>query len=374
MENLQFFDETASKLDNPEIEAWKKSGGRVVGTTCTNIPEELIHAAGLLPVRLRAPGLQDTSKADSHLHRINCSYTRHVLELLLAGKLDFLDGLVATNTCDHHMRLASQLENKSDFSFFHYFNMHHSLTAGAREWFLMEVKGMIRKLEESFDTKISEESLRRTISVYNRTRSLMTRLNDLRQNDPSPLDGAEYMQIVLSGMSLPREKFNERLESFVTDIENRTPAKNGRPRLMIMGGACDSPGFVDFIESKGAAVVADSLCFGLRHYLQLIDEEVENPLDAIVDRYFDRIACPSAIDSFDFNYQNLKIIIEKWNIQGIVSAKIKFCDHWTGAGKLLKDALAEDGSQVPLLELEREYNTEGSGQISTRVQAFLEML
>ena len=69
MEGLQFFSEIASTLENPEIETWKKAGGQVIGTTCTNIPEELIHAAGLLPVRLRAPGLQGTRALQGALRR-----------------------------------------------------------------------------------------------------------------------------------------------------------------------------------------------------------------------------------------------------------------------------------------------------------------
>ena len=74
MEGLKYFDHIASRLDNEEIQAWKRSGRRVIGTVCANIPEEVLQASGLLAVRLRAPGLQDTANADSRMHRINCTY------------------------------------------------------------------------------------------------------------------------------------------------------------------------------------------------------------------------------------------------------------------------------------------------------------
>lgn len=372
MEALQYFEEIASTFKNAEIDEWKREGGRVIGTVCSNIPEEILYAAQILPMRLRAPELQDTSNADSQLHRINCSYTRSVLELIMSGDVEFLDGLVTTNTCDHMLRLAGELADKSDAPFIFYFNMFHTLVDASREWFIMESKKLIEHIEEVFGVKISDDDLRRSISVYNRTRGLMAKLDEMRKNDPPPLSGAEYMNVALAGMSLPRELFNDRLEAMLPEIEGRPGGEAGQPRLMIMGGACDVPEFIDFIEAKGATVVADALCFGMRHYQGLIDENSEAPIEAIADRYMNRFACPSAFNAFDHNYAILKEIIDEWGINGIVSARLKFCDHWGGHKKMLADEL--QGKNLPLLDLEREYSTKGSGQISTRVQAFLEML
>jgi benzoyl-CoA reductase/2-hydroxyglutaryl-CoA dehydratase subunit BcrC/BadD/HgdB len=95
-------------------------------------------------------------------------------------------------------------------------------------------------------------------------------------------------------------------------------------------------------------------------------------LPAIADRYVDRVACPAIIDGFDHSYGILKQTIDAWGVEAVICARLKFCDHWGGQRKLLAEALRSDG--VPLLDLEREYKTVGSGQISTRVQAFLEML
>jgi len=372
METLKYFKETAARLNNAEIEQWRKGGGRVVGSVCSNIPEEVIHAAGCLPLRLRAPGLDDTSSADSELHRINCSYTRSILELVLRGELGFVDGLVTTNTCDHMLRLAGELKDKADLKMVHYFSMYHTLGDPAREWFISEMQRLIEEIEKSFGVKVSDDDLRRSIAVYNRTRRLMARLDDLRKNDPPAISGAEHLRIILSGMSTPRETFNDRLEATLPELEARTSGDAGLPRLMIVGGACDAPDFIDFIESKGAAVVADGLCFGMRHYQGLIDEKADDPLRAIADRYTSRAACPAIINGFEDSLGVVREIVGAWKVDGIVCARLKFCDHWGGQRKMLADTLRGDG--VPLLDLEREYSTTGSGQISTRVQAFLEML
>ena len=372
MEALRYFEERASRLDNEEIRAWKQAGKRVVGTVCANIPEEVLQAAGLLPLRVRAPGLEDTANADSHMHRINCSFSRSVLELLLSEQLDFLDGLVTTNTCDHMLRLASELEANARFPFVHYFSMYHTLGKSSTEWFVLEMKKMIKHLEESFGTKVSDHDLCESINASDRVRGLMLGLNELRKKDPPALSGAEHLKIALTGMSVPKERFCEKLQALISELEHRQLAGASRPRLMVIGGGCDAPGLIDFIEAGGAWVVADGLCFGTRYYQGNTDENAENPLLGIAGRYAHRLTCPSVMNAFDRNFDLLTQMIRDWRVKGVVCARLKFCDHWAGFRKLLTEALQQDG--IPLLDLEREYLTVGSGQIRTRVQAFLEMM
>jgi benzoyl-CoA reductase/2-hydroxyglutaryl-CoA dehydratase subunit BcrC/BadD/HgdB len=132
------------------------------------------------------------------------------------------------------------------------------------------------------------------------------------------------------------------------------------------------PEFIRFIEQKGANIVADGLCFGMRNYRGLIDECTTDPLGAISERYTSRAPCPAVINSFDHSFDDLQEILAAWKIDGLICIRLKFCDHWGGRRKMLVDKLRPHG--IPVLDLEREYNTAGSGQIGTRVQAFLEML
>jgi benzoyl-CoA reductase/2-hydroxyglutaryl-CoA dehydratase subunit BcrC/BadD/HgdB len=270
------------------------------------------------------------------------------------------------------LRLAGEVQDKARLPLVHYFSMYHTLTDSAREWFILEMEKLIQAIEESLGLKVTEEDLRRSISVYNNTRRLMASLDELRKNDPPVVSGTEYIQIVLAGMSTPRANFNARLEALLPELEGRTSGEPGRPRLMIIGGACDAPEFIDFIENKGAAIVADGFCFGQRHYQGMVDEDAGEPLRAIADRYINRPACPSIINGFDHSFGILKEILKEWKVDGIICARLKFCDHWGGQRKMLTDKLSGNG--VPLLDLEREYSTKSSGQISTRIQAFLEML
>ena len=115
------------------------------------------------------------------------------------------------------------------------------------------MENLIRHLEDTFHIRITEEDLLITASVYNTTRQLMARLNALRKRTPAPLTGTEYMHIALTGMSIPREVFNEKLETFLPEIENRKVSENHLPRLLILGGACDSPGSLSSSKAGGQA-------------------------------------------------------------------------------------------------------------------------
>jgi benzoyl-CoA reductase/2-hydroxyglutaryl-CoA dehydratase subunit BcrC/BadD/HgdB len=59
-------------------------------------------------------------------------------------------------------------------------------------------------------------------------------------------------------------------------------------------------------------------------------------------------------------------------VEGVVSEIVRYCVHCAHDQPLLRRRL--DGQGVPVLELSIEYGTSGTGQIRTRVQAFLEML
>jgi benzoyl-CoA reductase/2-hydroxyglutaryl-CoA dehydratase subunit BcrC/BadD/HgdB len=250
--------------------------------------------------------------------------------------------------------------------------MHHTLGTAPTEWFVMEIQKMIEHVEASFGTRVCDRDLCESINASDSVRGLMTRLNDLRKEDPPRLSGAEYLNVALTGMSVPKERFCTKLEALIPELEQRQPEGKGRPRLMVIGGGCDAPGFIDFIEAGGAWVVADGLCFGTRYYQGYSDEEAEDPILAIANRYAGRLACPSIMNAFDHNHDILTRMIRDWRVDGVVCARLKFCDHWAGFRKLATEALQQD--DIPLLDLEREYQTTGSGQIRTRVQAFLEMI
>lgn len=381
MDTLKIFKELSGEIRNDVVLKWKADGKQVIGLTCSNIPEEIVHAAGFLPLRMRANPFEDTSNADVFLHRVNCSYVRSALELQFADETNLFDALITTNTCDHHLSLSDISHYKENAARFklvrnhndHYFQMYHTNSDGGRELFISEMKKLIAFLNDKFSISIEDSDLRDSIKVYNKTRTLMQDLNELRKKNPPLLTGSEYMKVVLTGMSIRKEEFNGYLEALIAELSRGESDAEKLPRIMLMGSGCDSPEFVNFIESKDFVIAADNMCFGSRHYHGTIDENSDDVLGAISDRYFNTISCSSVMDDFDRNYDMIMNVIDEMNIQGIIVARLKFCDHMSTFSKMLKDVMPKEKG-IPVLDIEREYTSTGSGQISTRLQAFHEVL
>jgi len=97
--------EAAQKLELPSVLKWKEQGGAIIGYTCSFIPVEIFHAAGILPVRLRGIHAKGMEIADAYYGPFVCSFPKALLQLAGKGKYSFLDGVVITNGCDSMRRL-----------------------------------------------------------------------------------------------------------------------------------------------------------------------------------------------------------------------------------------------------------------------------
>ena len=165
------FDESFLKISdtihNQYIEDWQKNGKKVIGYYCTYIPEELLHAADLLPFRIRSTGNKDTDLGDIYMVRFTCSYVRATLDMALRGIYDFLDGFLVCNSCDHSRRMFElfnlKVFNRENFekkvhSF--YLALPHVITAEGFEWYKKEVEELKDELADNFKiNKITNEKL-----------------------------------------------------------------------------------------------------------------------------------------------------------------------------------------------------------------------
>jgi bzd-type benzoyl-CoA reductase N subunit len=360
-------------LRNDYVAECTRQGKRIVGYVCSYLPEEILHAAGFLPYRITGQGCADTSLADSYLSRVNCTFARCCLENGLSGRFDFLDGAVFVNGCDHIRRAFDNWEaHEKRRPFMYILPVPHLLNPEAVAWYRQEVAAFKESLENHFDIRISRESLSGAVAVYNETRRLMRRLYDLQADAHPPLSGPQMLAVLSAATRMPKERLNEVLRELLEEADAARAAGSERIRLLVAGSMMDDPDLVENIEDLGAAVVADTLCIGSRNYWGLTDEE-ENPLDALVERYFHHAPCPRMYGSYGERFAFLKAQAERTRADGVVLAQIKFCDlHGTDHALMKRDLEAQG---IPVLELEREYGPlADSGRVRTRVQAFLERI
>jgi bzd-type benzoyl-CoA reductase N subunit len=347
----------------------KAQGQKVIGWICLYAPEEIIFAAGFHPMRLVGGTTRETPAADSYLYSNNCTFSRSLLEEGFNHNLDFLDGLVACNTCDHIRRTFDSWIKYLHTPFTKILGIPCKISETTLDYFNEEIQLFKEGLEGAFGVQITDEALWEAIRLYNRSRSLLTQLYELRKQDPPPILGSEVADVIRAGWALPRQQYNELLEELLVQVERRDRSEFAdRPRMLLFGSELDDPKYYRAIEDEGAIIVADLLCGGARYFWQDVKEDGD-PLKAIAYRYLTRAPCNRMHPAED-RVGILQQTAQDFHVDGVIHQSIKFCDNYAGQFPIMKRGLEE--IDIPVLHLEREYIMSAGGQLRTRVGASLE--
>ena len=364
---MQRFREIIEKRHDYAREWKSRTGGKVMGYFCTYVPEELIYAAGVLPLRvLGSHEPQDVT--ERYMGSMYCPFARDVLAQGLKGRYDYLDGVAIATPCVH-MRVAySSWENHVPTPYKYYLNMPGKVQSPEAKPYLVGELDLFKKsLEKWTDRLIDNSSLDKAIEVYNTNRRLMRQIYELRRQRQPPLTGAEAMEIVLSGMLMDKEEHNR----ILAEVIKKLPAKGTRDgiRLMLIGSENDDVEMVRLTESLGGMVVIDELCTGSRYFWNEVVPE-QDRLSAIAARYIDRPACPIKDYESRRRWTHITQLAKDYQVQGAILMQQKFCDpHEFDIPPLM--AMLKEKLNIPSLFLESDV-TIPAGQFRTRIEAFLE--
>jgi bzd-type benzoyl-CoA reductase N subunit len=352
---------------------WKqRTGGKVVGTLCSYAPEELIFAAGALGFRIFGSGAA-ISRADAHLQAYSCSLVRGALEDALAGRLDFIDGMVFPHTCDSIQRLSDIWRMNAGTGFHLDVVMPVKLdTDSARDYMVAVIKGCKMDLEQALGNTITEGDLEQAVAVYNGIREKMAALYHLRKAHPGLIPGSDVHAVVRASMVMDRGDFLQALTGLVADLEKRAGAVAGTgKRLLLAGGVCNLPDIYGLIEGAGGIVVWDDLCTGARQLTGPIDTDIDL-IKAIALRYARRAICPAKHQGITARGDELVGLAKAAEVQGVIFFYLKFCDPHAFDYPYLKQML--DAVGIPSLLVELEDQIPSGGQLQTRCEAFIEMI
>ncbi|MBI4285279.1 MAG: 2-hydroxyacyl-CoA dehydratase [Chloroflexi bacterium] len=356
-----------------EILAWKQQGKPVFGWLCTYIPEEIIHAAGALPVRITGYSQEmELEDGNAYLYIDNCSFSRSCLQLGLRGGYDYLDGFIAGSTCDGARRLFDLWCTYVKVPFSHILTVPRKMTERAHELYYHQIQEFKERFEKFLGFQIKDEALRHSIEVVNRSRELLKSLYEWRKLDNPPIFGAEVLEVLNASFRMPKERFNECLSNLLQELSTADVRHTGRSRLMIVGSVMNNHEFIRAIEEQGGLVVADELCTSTRYWSDpVVLGDDEDPVKALARRYLNNFPCARMYPS-DERFNRIIALARDFRVEGVISEIIRYCVPYAHDLPLLTSRLKEE--EIPTLALDVEYGTSGSGQIQTRVQAFLEML
>jgi benzoyl-CoA reductase subunit C len=353
----------------PTVRRWRERGGRVLGHFQVYFPEELAHAAGMLPVKLRG-GQVDRREADSHFGSYICSILRTTLELALNGNLR-PDLFVTHPICDAARNLAGIWARNVESPAQILYLPQNPNSAFAARYLAEEYRRVLKDIESLIDERVPDAALRRSIAVFNENRRLIRELYAIRRETPWLLPLHEAYVVVALGGLVTRDEHNAVLHAVLPRIRGRDARRSDRMRVVFEGGFCEQPP-LDLLRAIGdfCYVVDDDFLIGLRWILEDVATDGD-PLDHLADAYIERSSySPVQHDSRKPKERMLLQRIRESRAEAAIIAAAKMCEP--GLDEQVAYAHALDDAGIPYFVTEFEEQMTGFDHLQIQLETFVE--
>lgn len=383
--SMEYFDFVVSEIHGlrvKELNDHKKNGGKVVGTFCVYVPEEIVTAAGAICVGL-CGGLDIAiEEVEKVLPRNLCSLIKSFMGFKLAKVCPYFEScdlIVGETTCDGKKKAFEVLNEYAPVYVMETPQMKKDMDY--KMW-KDELYRFVEVMENLTGKSIDEESLREGVRKIDAKRKALQRVSAARKAKPSPISGKDALLVYQIAFYDDPVRFAQKVNELADELEERvkngiSASGNGEgPRIMITGTPMAIPNWKlpHIVETAGATVVYDELCTGERYFQDLVGDVEGKSFDEIIDAIAKRsleIDCAC----FTPNERRIKKIVEKakeYHVDGVIHYSLQFCDPYTIEAFKVERELKEAG--IPVMRVETDYSQEDVGQLRTRVEAFLELV
>ena len=383
LKHLIFFEKLLENADNELVRQAQAEGGIALGYTCYHIPECLLNVGNCFSVRLRAPNTGSIDIATYYMSNYTCEYARALVERGIEGGYQFLDAMIGVDACSMMNRAMEhfeilQVNDKPNF-FVTHCDIPFKVTDYTLDSYVKQMRlRVLDVLTEKYGVDTSEEAIRAPWRSITRSAASSPRSAEMRKAENPVITGYEFHVLNLVSYVCPTKLILPYLKETLEELKTREPdAKPAfRARVAIVGSEIDDPKLTKLIEDVGALVVSDRYCFGStpgREVIELKDDEPALP--QICLHYMEVSECARYIadEKVLQRRETADRLAKEFKADGIIYEQMKYCDYW-GFERALVSHIMHDEYGWPVLSIDRLYNNGNSGQLRTRVQAFVESL
>ncbi len=383
LKHLIYFESLLENADNELIKQAQADGGIALGYTCFHIPEVLLNVDNCFSTRLRAPNTGSIDIATYYMSNYTCEFARALVERAIEGGYRFLDAVIGVDACSMMNRAMEHFEilnvNEKPNFFVTHTDMPFKITDYTLDGYerQMQVR-VLDRLHEVFGVDISDAAIRKAVEEHNEVCRIISEMSELRKKENPVITGYEFHVINLVSYVCPKALILPYLRETLEELKKRRPDKKSpfRARVAIVGSEIDDPSLTKLIEDVGALVVSDRYCFGSTPGREVIELKDDEPaLRQICLHYMQVSECARWISDEKVlqRRETADRLAKEFNAEGIIYEQMKYCDYW-GFERALVSHIMHDEYGWPVLSIDRLYNNGNSGQLRTRVQAFVESL
>ncbi len=354
----------------PSIKKWlKDKGKKAIGSTIADVPEEVVHAFGFLPVSLIGTD-KPLKKAPSRLPDNACSLARSNLELALSYEGDLFDGFVLPQVCDTTQHLSDIWRISFPGKYVEsYLAPRQVDRPSARYWVKEEIERLISSLSNWSGRSINDKVLNDSIALHNENKNLLLELYDIKKKNPGTITNKQFFSMVKLAMQVDKAEFNNTLKNIKANLKPKK-GKNYTD-VILVGITCDPPEVFDLFDEIKLNVVGDSLVTGSR-YLQGIVAQNGSPVEALTERHMKSGFFSPIHDNVYKHFEEVKALYKATNAKAIIYVHIEFCESQEYDLPDLRKMIRQEG--IPMHVLDTEYQTVSLSHLRTRLQAFFESL
>jgi benzoyl-CoA reductase/2-hydroxyglutaryl-CoA dehydratase subunit BcrC/BadD/HgdB len=383
LKHLIYFENLLQEANNELVQQAKQDGRLCLGYTCYHIPEVLLNLPGCFSTRLRAPRTGSLDIATYYMSSYLCGYSKALVERGIEGGYNHLDALIGAETCSEmnrayeHFELLKLVPNDKFFVAIPDVPLKIAPHTVKHYKTQLQVK-VLDRLHDVYGVDISEDAMRQAVKEHNEVCRILTEIGEYRKEENPRITGYEYHVLCLVSYVCPKYLIVDKLRETAEELKTRQPdaKKNFRAKIVVVGSELDDPDFTKLFEEAGALVVADRFCFGSlpgREEIKLTDDG--DVLEQILLHYMHTSQCPRYMsqDKVNGRKEYVRQLVEEYHADGVVYEQLKFCEYW-GYERALASHIITNDFGIPSVSVDRQYTANASGQLRTRIQAFVESL
>lgn len=386
MKDLKYlyeFEQLLQDANNALVRQAQSEGKLAIGYTCFHMPEVLLNLDKCFSVRLRAPNMGSMEIATYYMCNGSCEYSRALLERAMEGNYRFLDAMAGVDLCEAMNRCMENMEllqiqdpNKENFFWTNTDVAYSDDEASVKHTVEQLRRKVLDQLRDRYGVDTSDDALRRAVEEHNEVCRIISEIGEFRKLNNPPITGYEFHVITLVSYVCPKYLVIDKLRQTLEEIKTREPDKKPahRIRVVVVGSEIDDPDLIRLMEENGALVVADRFCYGsIPGRQEIILNDHEDVLTQICRRYLQDTECPRhcAPHKVQYRHDHVAQLVKDYHADGVIYEQMKFCTYWSYE-RTLASHIMSDEYGIPTLSIDRPYRSGSSGQLRTRIQAFVE--
>ena len=370
----EIINEFKAIADNPRkaMDDYKKETGKgAVGIMPVYCPEEIVHAAGYLPIGMWGAQKKQISKARTYLPPFACSIMQSVMELQLEGVYDDLEAVIFSVPCDT-LKCMSQKWNRPVPAIVFTHPQNRKIAKDAANVFAREEFNIVKeKLEDILDVHISNKAIKNSIAVYNENRAVCREFSDVAAEYAAVVTPSDRHAVIKARWFMEKSRHTALVKELIAALKAEPAPEFKGKKIIVTGIQVEPYDVLDIFQENGFAIVADDLAQETRNFRQDVPDD-DDALMALARAWNEFDGCSLATDANKPKGQMIIDAVKKYGADAVVVCMMKFCDPEEFDYPILLQEFEADGVKNLYIEIDQE-STEFE-QVKTRIQTFAEIL